>query len=205
MPVSNEKIKEALSVFENHGGIMRTSEALEEGVHSRTLYWMRDHGYLDKLERGVYKISATESLSNPDLVIVGKKIRAATICLISALHFHDMTTQLPHKIHIALSRTRRNPKLDHPPIKVHRFSGNSLTEGIEIHEIDGIEIQVYNPAKTIADCFKFRNKIGLDVAIEALKDGVRENKASFNEIDKFAKICRVQNVIRPYAETIAHS
>jgi len=116
-----------------------------------------------------------------------------------------MTTQLPHRIHIALSRTRRNSKLDHPPIKVHRFSGDSLTEGVETHEIDGIEIQVYNPAKTIADCFKFRNKIGLDVAIEALKDGIRENKTSFNEIDKFAKICRVQNVIRPYAETIAHS
>jgi len=205
MSVSNEKIKETLAVFENHGGIMRTSAALEEGIHSRTLYWMRDNGYLNKLQRGVYKVSAAEPLSNPDLAIIGTKIPAATICLISALHFHDMTTQLPHKIHIALSRTRRNPKLDYPPIKVHRFSGNSLTKGVEIHDIDGVEIQVYNPAKTIADCFKFRNKIGLDVAIEALKDGIRENKASFNEIDKFAKICRVQNVIRPYAETIAHS
>lgn len=204
MYVSKEKIDNAISVFKKHGGILRTSEALDEGIYRRTLYHMEEEGLLTKLERGVYKLSDTDVLANPDLAIVAKKIRRAKVCLISALDFHEMTTEVPHAVHIALPRTSRNPKLDHPPIKVYRFSGDSLTEGIEKHEVDGVEVQVYNPAKTIADFFKFRNKIGLDVAIEALKEGIRENKTSFNEIDKFAKICRVQNVIRPYAETIAH-
>src|SRR5699024_10423785 len=97
------------------------------------------------------------------------------------------TTEIPHEIHIALPRTSRNPKLDYPPIKIYRFSGKSLTKGIEKHEVDGVEVQVYSPAKTIADCFKFRNKIGMDVATEALKDGIRRNKASFIEIEKFAR------------------
>jgi|SRR5699024_729243 len=166
---------------------------------------MAEEGLITKLERGVYKLVDVDSLSNPDLAIVAKKIPKAAICLISALDFHQLTTAIPHHVHIALPRTSRNPTLNYPPLQVYRFSGPSLTEGIEIHEVDGIEVQVYNPAKTIADCFKFRNQIGLDIAIEALKDGIRENKASFNEIEKFAKICRVQNVIRSYAETIAHS
>lgn len=205
MYVSNKKIAEAETIFNEHGGILRTSEAQEAGIHNRTLYHMLDEGHIEKVERGVYRLAEMDSLSKPGLVIVATKIPKATICLISALDFHDLTTVLPHQIHIAIPNTSRNPKLDHPPLRIYRFSGESLTEGIEYHEVDGIEVKVYSPAKTIADCFKFRNKIGLDIAIEALKDGIRENKASFNEIYKFAKICRVQKVIRPYAETIAHS
>ncbi|PAU95405.1 transcriptional regulator [Aliifodinibius salipaludis] len=204
MYVSKEKIDNAINVFKKHGGILRTSEALDEGIYRRTLYHMEEKGFLTKLERGVYKLSDTDMLSNPDLAIVAKKIPKAKLCLVSALDFHEMTTEIPHKVHIALPRTSRDPKLDHPPIKVYRFSGKSLTEGVKEHEVDGIKVQIYNPAKTIADCFKFRNKIGLDIAIEALKDGMRENKTSFNDIERFANICRVQNVIRPYAETIAH-
>src|SRR5699024_2230414 len=104
----------------------------------------------------------------------------------------------------ALPRTSRNPTLDHPPIKVYRFSGESLTEGIQIHDVDGVEVKVYNPAKTIADCCKFRNKIGLDIAIEALHHGVGEGQASYNEIIRYANICRVKTVIQPYLESIAH-
>jgi predicted transcriptional regulator of viral defense system len=115
-----------------------------------------------------------------------------------------MTTEVPHQVHIALSRKHRDPKLDYPPIHVYRFSGKSLTEGVEKHKVDGVEIQVYNPAKTIADCFKFRNQIGLEIAIEALKHGIREKKASYSDILTYADICRVENVIRPYLETIAH-
>lgn len=204
MPVSDQKIKEAVALFKEHGGIMRTSEALDEGIHSRTLYWMRDHGYLNQLERGVYQIEDKEPLSNPDLAVVGTKIPEAKICLISALDFHNMTTEIPHKVHIALPRRHWKPKLEYPPIQVYWFSGKSLTEGIENHEVDGVKIQVYNPAKTIADCFKFRNKIGMDIALEALKNGLKEGKATYSEILKYADICRVENVIRPYLETIAH-
>ncbi|SHG64558.1 Transcriptional regulator, AbiEi antitoxin, Type IV TA system [Fodinibius roseus] len=204
MYVSKEKIDNAINVFKKHGGILRTSEALDEGIYRRTLYHMEEKGFLTKLERGVYKLSDTDMLSNPDLAIVAKKIPKAKLCLVSALDFHEMTTEIPHKVHIALPRTSRDPKLDHPPIKVYRFSGDSLTEGIEKHKVDGAEIQVYNPAKTIADCFKFRNKIGLDIAMEALAQGIEQGKASYSDIMKYAKICRVKTVIKPYLEAIAH-
>src|SRR5699024_9000765 len=205
MYLSYQKIEEAIKIFREHGPVLRTSEALESGIHSRTLYYMLGEGHITKLERGLYKLADEGSLSNPSLTIVAKKVPKARICLISALDVHELTTAIPHHVYIALPRTSRDPKLNYPPLQIYRFSGRSLTEGIETHYVDGVEAQVYNPAKTIADCFKFRNQIGLDIAIEALKDGVREDKASFNEIVKFARICRVQNVIRPYAETIAHS
>ncbi|MDZ7772207.1 MAG: type IV toxin-antitoxin system AbiEi family antitoxin domain-containing protein [Balneolaceae bacterium] len=187
MSVSDQKIKEAVALFKEHGGIMRTSEALDEGIHSRTLYWMRDHGYLNRLERGVYQLEDKGPLSNPDLAVVGTKIPDAIVCLISALDFHDMTTEIPHRVHIALPRRHWKPKLDYPPIQVYRFSGKSLTEGIENHEIDGVEIQVYDPAKTIADCFKFRNKIGLEIALEALKRGLKEGKG---HLLRYSEVCR---------------
>jgi predicted transcriptional regulator of viral defense system len=204
MVISDNKIKEAVALFKEHGGIMRTSEALDKGIHSRTLYWMRDHGFLNQLERGVYQLDDMESLSNPDLAVIGTKIPDATICLISALDFHEMTTQIPHKVHIALPRGHWKPKLDYPPIQVYRFSGKSLSEGIETHEVDGVNIQVYNPAKTIADCFKFRNEIGMEIVLEALKKGLKKGKATYSDILKYAAICRVKNVIRPYLETLAH-
>jgi len=204
MYVSKEKIDNAINVFQRHGGILRTSEALDAGIYRRTLYHMEEEGLLTKLERGVYKLSDTDMLANPDLTIVAKKVPKARICLISALDFHGITTEIPHEVHIALPRTSRDPKLDHPPLQVYRFSGDSLTKGIEKHKVDGVEVQVYNPAKTIADCFKFRNKIGLDIAMEALEQGIKQGKASYSDILKYAEICRVKSVIKPYMEAIAH-
>ena len=204
MYVSNQKIEEAIRVFEDHQGIMRTSEALEAGIYRRTLYHMRDHGYLEQLGRGVYKLKEKEPLSNPDLVIVVRKIPDAVICLISALDIHDMTDEIPHKVHIALSRTSRTPVMDYPPVNVYRYSDETLKAGVEVKRIDGISVNVFNPAKTIADCFKFRNQIGLDVAIEALKRGINEGKATYGDIVKFAKLCKVERVIKPYLETVGH-
>jgi len=204
MYVSEEKINNAIDAFKRNGGILRTSEALNEGIYRRTLYYMEEEGILTKLERGVYKLTDADMLSNPDLAIVAMKIPKARICLVSALDFHGMTTEIPHQVHIAIPRTSRDPKLDHPPVKVYRFSGGSLTEGIEKHEVDGIKIKVYCPAKTIADCFKFRNKIGIDVAMEALKQGIEQSKANYSDILKYAEICRVKTVIKPYLEAIAH-
>lgn len=204
MYVSNQKIEEAIRVFEDHQGIMRTSEALEAGIYRRTLYHMRDHGYLEQLGRGVYKLKEKEPLSNPDLVIVVRKIPDAVICLISALDIHDMTDEIPHKVHIALSRTSRTPVMDYPPVNVYRYSDETLKAGVEIKQIDGISVNVFNPAKTIADCFKFRNQIGLDVAIEALKRGINEGKTTYGDIVKYAKLCKVERVIKPYLETVGH-
>ena len=200
MYTSKEKIRKALNLFKDQGGILRTSEVLSAGIHPRTLYKLRDEGYIIKVDRGVYKLNDHASLSNPDIAIVAARVPNAKICLLSALDFHEMTKEIPHKIHIAIARTQRDPKIDYPPVEVYRFTAESLTEGIEKHEIDGQTIQVYNPAKTIADCFKFRNKIGIEIALEALQRGLEEKNVEVKEILKYAKICRVENIIKPYME-----
>lgn len=204
MYVSDEKIETAINVFKQQDGVLRMSEALDKGIYRRTLYHMLEEGYITKLERGVYKLKEKGPLSNPDLAIVATKIPKARVCLVSALDFHDMTTEIPHSIHIALPRTSRDPKLDYPPLSVYRFSGKSLTEGVQEHEIDDIKVQVYSPAKTIADCFKFRNKIGQDIAINALERGISEGKATYKDVLHYAEICRVKTVIKPYLESIAN-
>mgnify|MGYP003132223410 CR=1 FL=1 len=204
MYVSDSKIKEAVRLFKKRDGVLCTSEVLDAGVHRRTLYHMRDEGIVTAIQRGVYRLTENEPLSNPDLVIVAKKIPEARICLISALSIHEMTNEIPHKIHIALPRSSWQPELDYPPLKVYRFSEETINSGFQNHFMDGVEIKVFNPAKTIADCFKFRNQIGLDVAIEALKRGINDGKATYREILMYAKLCKVERVIKPYLEAIGH-
>jgi predicted transcriptional regulator of viral defense system len=133
---------------------------------------------------------------------VAKRVPEAVICLLSALTFHQITTQNPASVWIALGKGARTPALASPSVRIVRVSGPSLTEGIENHRVEGVSVRVYSAAKTVADCFKFRNKIGLDVAIEALKDSLRQRKANVNEIYRYAKVCRVSNVIRPYMEAL---
>ena len=133
---------------------------------------------------------------------VTKRVPQATICLLSALVFHEITTQSPASVWIALSKGARTPALVSPSLRIVRLSGPSLTEGIDKHQVDGVTVRVFSAAKTVADCFKFRNKIGLDIAIEALKDCLHQRKASANEVYRYAKICRVSNVIRPYMEAL---
>ena len=133
---------------------------------------------------------------------VAKRIPAAVVCLLSALAFHEITTQSPPSVWIALRKGARKPVFPSPSLRIVRLSGPSLTEGIENHQVEGVPVRVYSAAKTVADCFKFRNKIGLDVAIEALKDCLHQKKANVNEIYRSAKVCRVNNVIRPYMEVL---
>jgi len=200
MYTSKEKLRNALDLFKNQGGIFRTSEALSAGIHPRTLYKLRDEGYITKVDRGLYKLTDDPPLSNPDIAIIAARVPNAKICLISALDFHEMTKEIPHKVHIAIARTQRDPKIDYPPIEVYRFTDESFTEGVEKHKIDGQTIQVYSPAKTIADCFKFRNKIGKEIALEALQSGLEQKNIGVKEILKYAKICRVENIMKPYLE-----
>ncbi len=195
-------IKNAEALFRKHGGMLRTSEATALGIHPRTLYRLRDENRLVTVGRGLYRLADLPELSEPDLISVATLIPQAVICLISALAFQEITTEIPHEVSIALPRTVKRPRLDHPPLRVFWFSGESLTEGIEDHKIDGVKVKVYGPEKTVADCFKFRNKIGLDVAIEALKL-CRERKGSTpRKLLHYARICRVERVMRPYLEAL---
>lgn len=163
---------------------------------------MRDSGILEKISRGVYRLTESPTLSNPDLVAVASRVTNGVICLISALAFHDLTTQIPHEVHIALPRGAEEPRLVHPPLRTFRFTGKAFSEGVEIHELDGFRVRIYSPEKTLADCFKFRNKIGLDTAVEALRLYRERRKVLVDEIMKFASICRVAKLIRPYLEAI---
>ncbi len=190
----------ARSVFEKRGGTLRTSEALAAGIHPRTLYSMRDRGELDQAGRGLFRLTDLPPLSEPDIVMVAKKVPQGVICLISALALHQLTTQIPHEIHLALPRSARHPKLDGPPIQIFRFSSASFEAGVETRQIDGVAIRIYSAEKTLADVFKYRNKVGLDVAIEALRNYRDRRKPKFQQVLEFARVCRVEKVMRPYLE-----
>ncbi len=190
----------AASVFRKHGGVLRTMEALRLGVHPRTLYAMRDAGLLERLGRGLYRLADLPPLGNPDLFAVALQVPDGVLCLISALSFHEITTQIPHEVYVALRRGAEPPRLEHPPVRVFWFTGKAFAEGIETHELDGVTIRVYGAAKTVADCFKYRNKLGLEMALEALKTYLHEKRGSPDELLRFARVCRVEKAMRPYIE-----
>jgi len=190
----------AKDVFREHGGTLRTRDALAAGIHPRTLYAMRDAGELEQLARGLYRLSELPPLSEPDLATVAKRIPQGVICLISALAYHELTTQIPHLVHLALPRTARHPMLAYPPLQVYRFSRAAFEVGIDTHVIDSVPVRVYGPEKTLADCFKYRNKIGLDVAIEALRSYRGRRGARLQAVLEYARTCRVERIVRPYLE-----
>jgi predicted transcriptional regulator of viral defense system len=187
-------------IIKNNGGTIRMSEALNAGINRYELYSMLEKGEIERLSRGVYRLSNSSAMSEPDLAIVASRIPNAVICLISALSYHDLTTQIPHRVSIALPTGIKTPKLDYPPISAYRFNKESFKTGIETHQIDGVSIRIYNSEKTLVDCFKFRNKIGMEVVLEALKLYRERQAIDVQTIMKYAKICRVSKVISPYLE-----
>ena len=154
------------------------------------------------VSRGVYRLADGSPLGNPDLVTVATRVPGGVICLISALAFHELTTQIPHEVHVALPRGAEEPRLDHPPIKTYRFTGEAFTEGVETHELDGVIVRIYNPEKTLADCFKFRNKVGLDTVVEAVRFYRERKRVKVDDLMRYAAICRVKKIIRPYLEAL---
>jgi predicted transcriptional regulator of viral defense system len=192
----------ALALFREHSGILRTSDALRLGVHPHTLYALRDAGLMEALSRGLYRLVELPPLANPDLVTVAHKIPQAVICLVSALAFHELTTQIPHAVDIALRPHVAHPTLAYPPLRVFRFSGLAYSEGVEIHTLDATPVHIYTPAKCVADSFKFRRKLGLDIALEALRTYCTHPDFQVDVLLKYAQICRVDNVMRPYLETL---
>lgn len=192
----------SIDVFRQAGGVLRTSQALRKGIHPRELYALRDAGILEELSRGVYRLSELPPLSDPDLVTVTLRVPKAVVALISALHLHGLTTEIPHEVTIALPRGTATPELDWPPLRVIHLSGAMFHSGIETVERDGIEVRVYGAAKTVADCFRFRNQIGVEVAIEALRSGLEERKFSPGQVLGAARLGRVESVMRPYLEAM---
>ena len=202
MKKAQQKYEKAKGIFREHGGILKASDAIRKRIHPRTLYEMRDKGIVEVLSRGLYRLADLRPLSNQDLITVALRIPNGVVCLISALAFHDITTQVPHEVYIAVERISRPPKVDYPPVRVFRFTGGAFKTGIESHDTEGVPLRVYSPEKTIADCFKYRNKIGLDTAIEALRLYRERKHFKINDLMRFGGVCRVEKVMRPYLEAL---
>lgn len=200
MPATAEQA--ALGRFRRRGGLLRTSQALKLGIHPRTLYRLRDAGRLQQVSRGVFRLADLPPMADPDLVAVAARVPRAVVCLISALHFHGLSLEIPHEVSIALPPATKSPKLDHPPLRVFRFAGASFTAGVETHQMDGVAVKIYGPAKSVADAFRFRNRIGLDVAMQALRTAVTDGRVKPAEIVRYARICRVERAMRPYLESV---
>jgi predicted transcriptional regulator of viral defense system len=198
----NASILRAEEMFKANGGIVRTRDALAAGVHPRTLYEMRNAGIVEQAGRGVFRLAGLPPLTNPDLAFTAKRVPSAVICLVSALAFHELTIQIPHTVQIAIRPGGWTPKMDHPPLEVFHFSPKSLSAGVEIHPIDGVSVRVFSREKTLADIFKFRNRIGIEIATEALRNYARGKQRRFDKVLDFARVCRVESVMRPYLEAL---
>lgn len=189
-----------------HIGILHARDLKAQGIPREYLWQLQQKGLLERAGRGIYRQPNWEITENHSLVEAAQRVPRGVICLLSALRFHDLTTQSPFEVWVALDRKAHRPngiRDDHmTPLNIVRFSGKALTEGVEEHTIEGVTVKIYSPAKTVADCFKYRNKIGVDVAVEALRDCWQKRRASADELWRYAKICRVANVMRPYMEAI---
>jgi len=195
-------VDKAIKLFKQNHSIMRTSQSLSLGIAPKTLYKMRDEGILVRVDRGLYRLADMPPFDYPELVLVSKRFSRAVISLISALAFHGMTTRIPHQVYIALPRGTKKTVLDYPPLFIIYLSENRYLEGIEIHKLNDVPVQIYNPEKTVADCFAFRNKIGIDVATEALEQLVERSGFQAENVLNYARVNKVENVIRPYLETL---
>jgi len=197
-----QKTKRMLGYFKKHGGIARFSSITKAGFHPDTLRALEKEGKIEKIARGLYRMTHNTFGPYPDLVIASLQAPRGIACLISALSFHEVTNEIPKYVDIAIPAGARANKIKYPPVRFYRFSTKTWEAGIKVHHAQGHEIKVYNIEKTIADCFKFRNKIGIDVARDALKIAVTEKGAKPQDIIKYAKMCRVVRIIKPILETM---
>lgn len=184
-------------------GIVRVAELESRDIPRNRLYRLVKQGLVVREARGVYVTSDHIFTAEHTLAEVAKRVPAGVFCLLTALRFHELTTQSPQETWMALPVKARKPRLDYPRLRVVRFSEAALTEGVEMHSIEGVEVHVYSAAKTVADCFKYRNKIGVDVAVEALRDFSRRYRGGANELAHYARVCRVARVMQPYLDSIA--
>jgi predicted transcriptional regulator of viral defense system len=183
-------------------GVVRAADLGAHGIPRQRLYQLVRKGKVERQARGIYAASNHPHTIEHALAQVAKRVPNGVICLLTALRFHDLTTQLPAEVWVSLPEKARKPRLDYPRLRVTRFSGAALTEGIETHRIEGVDVRVYSAAKTVADCFKYRHKIGIDVAVEALRDFSRRHRGGATDLARFARICRVTRVMQPYLDAM---
>ena len=199
--MNDRKFKQVLDIMEK-AGIIRPKDLELQGIPREYLVRLRKLGLVKKTGRGLYIKSDMKPGEHYSLAEAAKKVPKGVICLLSALNFHNLTTEIPFEVWMAIDVKAWMPKSDAIPLRIVRFSKEALTAGIEEHIVEGVKVRIYNPAKTVADCFKFRNKIGLDTALESLRECWRQKRCTIDQIWKYAGICRVANVMRPYLDSL---
>ena len=192
----------ALQAFRDKGGTLRTRDLIALGVHTDALYALRERGRVVELGRGLYRLADVGEAEHPDLAIVAARAPNAAVCLISALSYHGITTQIPSSVHLAVPRGKYHGIKLSIPISVYRFDQKTFDEGLQIHYINGMPLKIYNPARTVVDCFKFRNKLGLDVALEALRLARQRKRVQNRELLRYARLLRVATLMSPYLQAI---
>lgn len=197
---SQSTLSDHVALFRAHGGQLRLSKALALGMNRYQFYRLRDEGVIEPVSRGLYRLTELPPVNNPDLLAVATRFPKAVLCLVSALAWHEMTTQIPRRIDLAVARNARLPKQDYPPVRGYRFSGKRFTSGVELYPVDGEILRVYSPEKTLADCFAFRNMLGMDVVLEAIRLYPKRHRPDYNRVLEYARICRVAKGLRPYLE-----
>jgi predicted transcriptional regulator of viral defense system len=187
----------------SRNGLSCARKSSKASPYSRSHLWnLAKAGKIEHVGRGLYRAKEAPISANETLLEVAKRVPLGVLCLSSALRFHELTTENPFEVWLAIERGAWSPKLDYPPVRVVHFSEAAFKFGIETHSVEGGTLRVYSPAKTVADCFKFRSKIGMETAIQALRSAYREKKATMDELWRAAKVCRVVNVMRPYMEAL---
>jgi predicted transcriptional regulator of viral defense system len=200
--MNTSKIPDVLKLVKE-AGVFRARDLAQHGIPRAYLSRLCQAGKLQRLGRGLYMLANSDITANHSLAEAAKRVPHGVICLLSALRFHGVSTQAPFEVWMAIDNKARAPAVKETPLRIVRFSGEALQAGIETHVIDGVPAQIYSTAKTVADCFKYRNKIGVDVAIEALRESWRARKYTMEELWHYATICRVANVMRPYLESLS--
>jgi predicted transcriptional regulator of viral defense system len=183
-------------------GLLRPRDLEAYGIHRECLRRLEQRGLLIRAGRGLYTLAEADISEHQSLAEASKRVPHGVVCLLSALRFHNLTTQAPFEVWLGIHHKARAPQEGRLPLHIVYMSGKAFQSGIEIHSIEGVQVPIYNPAKTVADCFKYRNKIGLDVALEALRECWRERRSTMDELWYYAKICRMSNVMRPYLESL---
>ena len=201
MPTKRQQVIDYMS----KQALVRPIDLVAVGLPKDYLYQLASEGVVERVGRGLYRLPEGDISEWLSYVEVQRRVPKGVFCLLSALVFHRFTTQNPHDLWVTIANKAWRPDFDYPPVRYITMSGAALSTDIEVHSIDGVDIRVYSAAKTVADCFKFRSRVGLDVAIEALKEGWRGKKFTMDELMRCAAVCRVTNVIRPYAESIVHT
>lgn len=200
--MANDRIADVVRLVKK-AGILRPRDLQSHSIPRLYLRMAADKGLVMRVGRGLYVARGSRPTQHHSLAQASKRVPHGIVCLLSALRFHDLTTQSPYQVWLAISDKARLPKTDSPPLRIGRFSQNILAYGVQEHRIEGVSVRIFSPAKTVADCFRYRNKIGLDVALEALRECRRKRRATSDELWQAAKVCRVANVMRPYLESLS--